>query len=136
MCKKNSQTGISRGYISGYQSKLNTSPHVDKIHISSIQNILAYEYIPLTGTKVISASVQNVLACKYIAPMGEKIVSVVVQIILTGKNLPHRLQLREYLCHCMVMKLGDKSPQIYITKTWFKLTFHFQGLFVINPICS
>ena len=43
------------------------------------------------------------------------IVSMVVQIIPTGKNLPNRLQISEYLCPCMIMKPGDKSVQIYIT---------------------
>ena len=67
------------------------------------------------GIEDIWASAQNILACKYIAPMGIEVVSVVVQIIPKGKDLPHMLQIWEYLCPCMVMKLGDKSPQIYIT---------------------
>ena len=62
------------------------------------------------------ASVQNIFACKYISPTDIEIASVVVHIILIGKNLPHRLQMWEYLCPCMVMKPGDKSLQIYIHK--------------------
>ena len=49
-------------------------------------------------------------ACKYISPMGIEIVSVVVQIIPIGKTLLHSLQILEYLCPCMVLKLGDKFP--------------------------
>ena len=39
----------------------------------------------------------HILACKYISPTGIEIVSVVVQIIPTGKNLPHRLQMRIFV---------------------------------------
>ena len=66
------------------------------------------------GIEDVWASGQNIFACKYITPMGIEIVLAIVQIIPAGKNLPHRLQIWE-LCPCMVMKLGDKSPQINIT---------------------
>ena len=47
--------------------------------------------------------------------MGIEIASVVVQIMPSGKNLPPRLEILEYLCRYMVVKPGDKSLQIYIT---------------------
>ena len=62
------------------------------------------------GIEDVRASVQNIFACKYISPTGIEIVSLVVQIILVGKNLPHRLQIQEYLCPCMAVKPGNRFP--------------------------
>ena len=62
------------------------------------------------GIKDVQASVQNIFPCKYISPIGIEIVSVVAQIILAGKNLPHRLEIQEILCPCMVVKPGDRFP--------------------------
>ena len=68
------------------------------------------------GIEDVLASVQNIFPCKCISPTGIEIVSVVAQIIPAGKNLPHRLQIQEYLCPCMVVKPGDRFLQIYIHK--------------------
>ena len=62
------------------------------------------------GIEDLRASVQNIFQCKYISPTGIEIVSVVAHIILAGKNFPHRLQIQEYLCPCMVVKPGDRFP--------------------------
>ena len=100
------------------------APKGIKVISASVQNVITCKYIAPTGMKVVSASVQNFFACKYIAHMGIDIVSVVVQIVPTGKNLPHRLEIREFNWPSMVdlfppcksSKSFDKSLRIYITK--------------------
>ena len=72
-----------------------------------------YKFIASMRIEDVQASVQNILACKYISPTSIKIVSVVVHIIPVGITCPTGYKY-ENVCAVGVIKLGDKSPQVFM----------------------